>query len=197
MKYRGALVFDMDGTVLDSKEPLAALGARVIAQFWNLPLHLARAGYDATVGLPFVRQLEHMFPGSRDHVRRQYAASAYERAHASECKGFSAAPGIEEALHEAYRVGYHLSLVSSTARALVSQAVWDLPWHAVFGVVAGMEKQQQVEQVLALRAWSEIRFFGDTDVDQQIAQCLGVDFEMTDCQRCAAAVRRYVRAKRA
>src|SRR3569623_2689104 len=57
------LLCDLDGTLIDSMPTLADLAVDVLAEVYGPPSALAREFYLATCGLPFIRQLESVFPG--------------------------------------------------------------------------------------------------------------------------------------
>ena len=57
------LLCDLDGTLIDSMPALAELATEVMEDVFAMPGALARELYLATCGLPFVQQLEEIFPG--------------------------------------------------------------------------------------------------------------------------------------
>ena len=57
------LLCDLDGTLIDSMPTLAELATDVLGEIYGTPSLLAREFYLATCGLPFIRQLESIFPG--------------------------------------------------------------------------------------------------------------------------------------
>src|SRR3954466_12509150 len=58
-----ALLCDLDGTLIDSMPTLADLATVVMESRYGMPRVLAKELYLATWGLPFVKQLEEIFPG--------------------------------------------------------------------------------------------------------------------------------------
>src|SRR6195952_2583028 len=58
-----ALLCDLDGTLIDSMPTLADLATEVMESIYGTPKILARELYLATCGLPFVKQLEEIYPG--------------------------------------------------------------------------------------------------------------------------------------
>src|ERR1051325_1960870 len=69
------LLCDLDGTLIDSMPALADLATEVIEARYGTPRVLARELYLATCGLPFVKQLEEIFP---DDPRNAAASAAFE-----------------------------------------------------------------------------------------------------------------------
>src|SRR5579862_1222292 len=57
------LLCDLDGTLIDSMPTLADLATEVMESTYGTPRILARELYLATCGLPFVKQLEEIYPG--------------------------------------------------------------------------------------------------------------------------------------
>ena len=57
------LLCDLDGTLIDSMPTLADLATEVMESTHGTPRILARELYLATCGLPFVKQLEEIYPG--------------------------------------------------------------------------------------------------------------------------------------
>ena len=56
------LLCDLDGTLIDSMPILADVATEVMEERFGTPRVLARELYLATCGLPFVKQLEEIFP---------------------------------------------------------------------------------------------------------------------------------------
>src|SRR5438477_1785922 len=57
------LLCDLDGTLIDSMPTLADLATEVMESTYGTPRLLARELYLATCGLPFIKQLEEIYPG--------------------------------------------------------------------------------------------------------------------------------------
>jgi len=58
-----AILFDLDGTLIDTMEGFADLAAELIKRDFDVDLATARRNYITTSGIPFKHQLEVMFPG--------------------------------------------------------------------------------------------------------------------------------------
>ena len=58
------VIFDLDGTLIESMEEYAELAADLIRQHYGWPAEKAKKEYLRTSGLPFRDQLEILFPGS-------------------------------------------------------------------------------------------------------------------------------------
>ena len=59
-----AVMFDFDGTIVNSMDTLADIAADAIFDNFGLSKHMARDLYLKTSGLPFCQQIELIFPGN-------------------------------------------------------------------------------------------------------------------------------------
>jgi hypothetical protein len=57
------LLCDLDGTLIDTMPVLADLATEVMVGMYGIPKVLGRELYLATCGLPFIAQIEDIFPG--------------------------------------------------------------------------------------------------------------------------------------
>lgn len=69
------VVFDLDGTIVDSMNGFADVAQDVIARHFSVPPEKARGDYRHTSGLPFVYQLQTLFP---KHPHLAEAVKEYE-----------------------------------------------------------------------------------------------------------------------
>ena len=76
------LLCDLDGTLIDSMPTLADLATEVIEDRYGTPRILARELYLATCGLPFVKQLEEIFP---EDPRNAEASADFEARKPARC----------------------------------------------------------------------------------------------------------------
>jgi beta-phosphoglucomutase-like phosphatase (HAD superfamily) len=70
------ILFDMDGTLVDTMQVFADVAAGVMVKHHGLDRARARAAYLATSGIPFFQQLEVIVPGHAGHAA---AAAEFER----------------------------------------------------------------------------------------------------------------------
>jgi len=70
-----AIVFDLDGTLIDTMKHFGEVASKVIHKYYGVPVDEAKRLYFETSGVPFFQQLEIIFPGDR---RNQVAAKEYE-----------------------------------------------------------------------------------------------------------------------
>ncbi len=71
-----AIVFDLDGTLIDTMKYFGEVASEVINKYYDIPIEKAREMYFETSGVPFFQQLEMMFP---DDERNSKAAEEYEK----------------------------------------------------------------------------------------------------------------------
>lgn len=71
-----AVVFDLDGTLIDTMKYFGEVASAVINKYYGVPIEKAKEMYFETSGIPFFQQLEVMFPGDK---RNSAAAEEYER----------------------------------------------------------------------------------------------------------------------
>ena len=76
------LLCDLDGTLIDTMPILADLATEVMVGMYGVPKTLARELYLATCGLPFIAQLEDIFPGD---ARNQAASDLFESGKPARC----------------------------------------------------------------------------------------------------------------
>ncbi|HPA64348.1 MAG TPA: HAD hydrolase-like protein [Spirochaetota bacterium] len=69
-----AILFDLDGTLINTMEGFADLAAELMERDYNMPFKEGRRNYITTSGIPFKHQLEVMFPGdSRNYdVQKEF-----------------------------------------------------------------------------------------------------------------------------
>ena len=82
MKYKGlmtqkktAIVFDLDGTLVDSMGDFTSLAAKIMNKHFDVSIDQATQWYLETSGKPFYYQLEHLFT---DKVKIELAAIEFE-----------------------------------------------------------------------------------------------------------------------
>src|SRR5438876_1183161 len=79
----GALLCDLDGTLIDTMPILADLARDVLGEIYGMPGSLARELYLATCGLPFIQQLQAICP---DDVRNPTASRIFEERKPALCR---------------------------------------------------------------------------------------------------------------
>src|ERR1051325_9050594 len=101
---------DLDGTLIDSMPVLADLASEVMADVYRIPASLARELYVSTCGLPFIRQLEEVFPGD---ARNQGASNIFEHRKISTCGAIGMTEEVRRTLQRIRDLGVKVVVSSN------------------------------------------------------------------------------------
>ena len=176
-----AVIFDLDGTLLDTLNDLAASGNEVLSTR-GLSVHSADA-YRNFIGHGMVNLVKRIFPPDhqpRDEAEVEQLLAEYRAAYAKRWKDTTTLfPGVEGLLDELAGLQIPIAVLSNKAHDFTLQCVrhflgnWD--WKAVYGVRENAGKKP--DPTGALSAAAEMRvtpdrcwFVGDSDVDMLTAQ---------------------------
>jgi phosphoglycolate phosphatase-like HAD superfamily hydrolase len=169
---------DLDGTLIDSMPTLADLATEVMEARYETPRVLARELYLATCGLPFVKQLEEIYPGD---PRNAEASEAFEAAKPARCGAIRMTPENRRALEQLRALGVRVAVSSNNGtdnvEAFARSAGFE--FDLVLGFGDGMAKGKPHLDATS-RAfgvdWPEMLFVGDSLHDGEIAEREGVPF---------------------
>jgi phosphoglycolate phosphatase-like HAD superfamily hydrolase len=173
-----ALLCDLDGTLIDSMPTLADLATEVMERRYETPRVLARELYLATCGLPFVKQLEEIYPGD---PRNAEASAAFEAAKPARCGAIRMAAETRRALERLRALGVRVAVSSNNGTDNVEAFARDagFAFDLVLGFGDGMAKGKPHLDATS-RAfgvdWQEMLFVGDSLHDGEIAEREGVPF---------------------
>jgi phosphoglycolate phosphatase len=172
------LLCDLDGTLIDSMPTLAELATEVMEDAFGMPAALARELYLATCGLPFVQQLEEIFPGD---PRNPAAVASFEAQKPARCSAIKMSAENRTALEKLRRAGVRIAVSSNNgidnveAFARGAGFAFDM----VLGYGGGLAKGKPHLDASA-RAYAADRqqmlFVGDSLHDGEIAEREGVPF---------------------
>ena len=98
------IIFDFDGTLVDTMGIFADVAANLIHSSYGWDTHKARVEYLRTSGLPFIKQLEELFPG---HQNNQKVADEFEKTKNEAAKNIILDPETLKALlelHKKYKI---------------------------------------------------------------------------------------------
>jgi phosphoglycolate phosphatase-like HAD superfamily hydrolase len=172
------LLCDLDGTLIDTMPVLADLATEVMVGMYGVPKTLARELYLATCGLPFISQLEDIFPGD---ARNQTASDLFEPAKPARCNSARMPADTRDALVELRRHGVRIAISSNNGRdnveAFASTAgfAFDLVMGYGNGLSKGRPHVQMVERAFGVGR-GEMLFIGDSLHDGEIAHVEGLPF---------------------
>jgi phosphoglycolate phosphatase len=203
MRYK-AVLFDLDGTLLDSLEDLATAANRVLSA-QGLPPHPVDA-YRYFVGAGVKVLVERILPESRRSADVIAASmAAFEEEYAKNWHDRTAPyPGIAEMLDLLTAQGLRLSILSNKpdvfTRLCVQQLLPRWIFDPLLGQRPGVAKKPDPAAALEIAASlglrpDEILYVGDTSIDMQTARGAGMDaagvlwgFRTADELRAAGAL---------
>lgn len=183
MRYQ-AVLFDLDGTLLDTLEDLASAANQVLADR-NLPVHPV-AAYRTFVGDGLQTLIERILPEEqRTAAVVTEAMIAFEQVYAEQWHVHSAPyPGIATLLDQLTERGVRLSILSNKPDAFtqlcVQQLLPDWRFDPLFGQRPGVPKKPDptvalsIAQLLDLPP-SSILYVGDSGVDMRTARSATMD----------------------
>jgi phosphoglycolate phosphatase-like HAD superfamily hydrolase len=170
------VIFDLDGTLIDSMSIFADIAAKLIHQNYNWTIPRARQEYLATSGLPFSNQLELLFP---NHPLNQKINKEFEIE-----KSKLNIPVPEESLtllHELKARNIKTAISSSTSQQLLEKFMQKqaLPVDLALGFRPGFPKGKEhfnyCKQHFKIQK-SKTLFVGDSLHDAQVAQDNKINF---------------------
>lgn len=175
-----AVMFDLDGTLVDTMGPFADLAAVVMAQRHGLDPAAARRRYLETSGIPFHQQLEVICPGD---PRNRGASAEFEERKRAVCDATVMDAGTVAGLEALRACGYRLVVSSNTGQPFVDDFArrerFEFDLALGFDARRGLAKgRPHVE--LACRELrvgiGELVFCGDSLKDAELAEACGVAF---------------------
>ncbi|MBL8627130.1 MAG: HAD family hydrolase [Myxococcales bacterium] len=175
-----AVMFDLDGTLVDTMGGFADLAALVMAARHGADPVEARARYLQTSGIPFCKQLEVIYPG---HAANQAASDEFEARKLAVCEAAMMDADTLTGLRALAADGLKLVVSSNTGQPVV-QTFLDregFPFDLALGFdpAIGLAKgEPHVAQVCARFgvARHQLLFVGDSLKDAELAQAAGVPF---------------------
>ena len=171
------VVFDLDGTLIDTMPAYGHMAVNLFVTHYGEPFETAVDKYLATAGRPFVEQLEIMFP---DHPSNLLALSQFETFKADYQESIVGFTDSLEACKLLEKAEIPLAVVSSTARALVTNLVKRCELHRYIKYITGYDRDSQLTKMAQLMVFQEkfgdLTFIGDTAYDAEIAKELNINF---------------------
>jgi phosphoglycolate phosphatase len=173
-----AVLFDLDGTLLDTMPAFADVAADVIARHHGMPRNAARAAYLATSGIPFFEQLEQIAPAD---PRNAAAVAEFERDKLVATAGVEPDARTVDALAALRAKGLRIAVCSNNFQAQVDAFVdaCPAPIDLGLGFGAGLAKgAPQFDRACERFGCSrdELVFCGDSIADYHLAAAAGVRF---------------------
>ncbi|MFN4098617.1 MAG: phosphoglycolate phosphatase [Pararhodobacter sp.] len=180
------IVFDLDGTLIDSAPDIHAAGNLVLAAEGLAPVSYDQArsfiGNGARV---FIERMERASDGGVDPLRtdrmRRHFAEEYKRAHALT----RAYPGVPEVLEALGAEGWRIGLCTNKPIAPTRAVLAHFRWTPIFATIIGGDTQPQMKpdpaplrRAMAGLGEGPVVYVGDSEVDAATAQAAGVPFAL-------------------
>lgn len=173
------VIFDLDGTLLNTIDDLGAATNRALEQM-GFPTH-PLAAYPSMVGNGVTRLLQRALPSGQDTEEqieklRSYFREYYDR---HSCDHTAPYPGIHDLLRELREHDIKLAVASNKYHeavvALISHFFPDVEWAAVSGNKDGVPVKPDPSVVfdiltVAPTPKSEVLYVGDSGVDMETAR---------------------------
>lgn len=180
LKNKRIIIFDFDGTLVDTMQIFADVASRLIFEHYGLERDCARQKYFETSGLPFCKQIEIIFPG---HGLNQKVASTYEVEKIEATSDIIMDRETREALKILKDRGYDLAVSSNNFQHNISRFVENNRLGKLFrlalgfkdGFGKGKEHFDFIKNELGLNN-QEMIFVGDSINDARLAKESGIDF---------------------
>ncbi|MCP5463581.1 MAG: HAD family hydrolase [Deltaproteobacteria bacterium] len=172
-----ALVFDLDGTLVDSMRDFSEVAQEVLTDFFGLSPSEARAAYRQTSGLPFRFQVQSIFP---DHQNIEEAVQEFET---RKVLDYDKAPFFNDVLPvlESLAQEFVLFVSSNNHQANVEEKISQLPisFKRILGYQPGFLKGKDHFDCIQSEygfAPSQILFIGDSLHDAKMAKENKINF---------------------
>lgn len=173
-----AVIFDFDGTLVDTMQGFADIAAGVIHRRYGMDWNRARREYLKTSGLPFRQQLEAIFPGD---PRNDEAAREFEDAKVETFFSEHFPQEVRDTIEDLRRQGFIVVVSSNNHQELVERFVKreNVQFHAVLGARQGFYKGadhfRHIHAEFGIPE-NEMVFVGDSLKDAEKAYTNGVRF---------------------
>lgn len=182
MTKRKAVIFDLDGTLLDTLEDLAAAVNHILGTY-GYPLRTKQQVRKA-LGNGLERLLRLSVPASIEETRFQQMLGEFKPYYFAHCNEKTGAyPGIPELLGSLQRQGVAMAIVSNKAQPAVTELCrqyFGAYMQVAIGESAGVKRKPAPDTVLkALEildvAKEDAVYVGDSEVDKATADNVGMD----------------------
>lgn len=174
----GAVILDFDGTVADTMGFLTETAVSLLSAGYGMPPDRARNAYIETSGLPFVQQIEIIFPGDPRNPR---TVTDFERTKRENLMSFNLYPDAIPAVSALRSAGIKVCVSSSNLEDLIRDLTRSrgLEVDLVMGFRPGFEKGRDHFDFAATALNTEsalLVFVGDSHRDGLTARSAGIRF---------------------
>lgn len=177
MKYKH-IVFDLDGTLLDTAETALSCLQKVLNEVLNRQVPMAEL--EELFGIPCL-EIAQMYKVPDP----EYVVAKWQKYDASEKVNVKPFPGVTELLDALLNRGYKLGLVTSRTQREIAQQLPMFSMDGVFGQIVGSDDTQRrkpypdplLEYMRCAQAEAaDVLYIGDSVHDMQCAKSAGADF---------------------
>ncbi|EKD42639.1 MAG: Glucose-1-phosphate thymidylyl transferase [uncultured bacterium] len=169
MNNKTGLIFDLDGTLVDSMNFLGEVACEVLNQIYGLNSHDALKAYKTTSGKPFEYQIENIYPADSRNGRAVELFNKLKESKYFESSFFKEVPDVLASLKES---GFKLFVSSNSYHELVIRKTGELKinFDAVFGMKPGFLKgRAHFSKIMEGYPCEHYLFFGDSIHDARVA----------------------------
>lgn len=172
------MLFDLDGTLIDTMPAFADVAAAVMHGHHGIDPEVGRQQYLATSGVPFFKQLEIIAKGD---ARNAAAAAEFERRKVEATSHVVPSPQTLDGLLALRALGCYLAVCSNNFQDQVDVFIAQCPvsLDLALGFAEGMAKgEPQFDRACAVFGVkrSDLVFVGDSLADAKLARAAGVRF---------------------
>ncbi|MCX5747464.1 MAG: HAD family hydrolase [Proteobacteria bacterium] len=173
-----AILFDLDGTLIDTMQVFADVAADVMVRHHQLDRTTARAAYLTTSGIPFFQQLEVIVPGDD---RNAAAAAEFEARKIVAVADVVPSPITVEALEAIRALGIAIAVCSNNFQDQVDAFVahcpvkLDLALGFGNGLAKGPTQFDHACRTFGCRR-DDLLFVGDSIADAELARASNIRF---------------------
>ncbi|MGI9535311.1 MAG: HAD family hydrolase [Thermodesulfobacteriota bacterium] len=181
MKLKISLVvFDMDGTLVDTMDNYANYAANLIESYYSVDFFQARILYMDTSGLPFIHQLEQIFPKNPLNPYVSYLFESWKKGTLK--YNHHLRFGADNAIRELINKNLVVCISSNNLQENVNRIVdrWELNINAALGYKyndfqKGTMHFEWLEKKFGFTR-TQMIFIGDSPNDYKLACAAGVHF---------------------
>ena len=173
------IIFDFDGTLVDSMSLYAKKASDLISSYYNLDKESAKTLYLKTSGRPFIEQLNILFPDNKKNTKVAHILEKWKASILHQLKPF---PDVMPLFAELKKRGYLIAISSNNLQDYVKKIVnsWEIKLDFVLGwdgkdFKKGEPHISYLEKVTSVYR-DKFLMVGDSPHDLRIALTCRLDF---------------------
>ena len=178
MNYYHGIMFDFDGTLIDTMHNYATIASQEISRIYNISINTARQLYLETSGIPFFQQLIAIFG---EDERNPKCAYEFENRKANYLQNMRLSTGVHDLIVKIRSMGISIAITSNNYQELLDRFIQKEPdlFDLVLGFGNGLSKgTTQFSYVMDTFGVDRrhLLFIGDSLTDVRKSLAFGVDF---------------------